>query len=403
MTAFSYRGRDTRGALTTGTIASASATAALAALQVRGLTVVSLREQRPASLSVLGGGRVRVRDLAAFAQQFATIVGAGLPVLRCLAILEEQTGQRRLATAISGVHADVEAGLALSAAMQAHPRVFNPLFCSMVHAGEMAGSLDIALHRIARQLEKDEAVRRAIRSALAYPLLVGCFALAVLLGMILFLVPVFADMYRQLGDAQLPLLTRTLVSLSDGLRSWPGLLGSAALALAIRYILGLRRRARWAPLWDRVRLRAPFGIGELTRRIALARFARTLASLTTSGVPLLPAIAITGQTAGNAVITEALNVVQEAVTRGESISMSLRQAPVFPPMVVQMIAIGEETGALDTLLGKVADFYEDEVDARLKSLTSVIEPLLMLFVGAVVGLVVIAMYLPIFTIMTLVD
>jgi type IV pilus assembly protein PilC len=402
MTAFVYRGRDTRGHAATGTVSGRDATAALSALRDRGLTVTALREARPCLSLRRPGGAVALRDLRLFAQQFATMVEAGLPVLRCLTVLQEQTSSCRLALATADVRAAVEAGTTLSAAMLKHPRVFSRLFCSMVAAGEAGGLLDATLRRVARQLEQEDRIARAVKGAMAYPVLVGLFALAVLFGMVMFLVPVFADMYRQLGDAQLPLLTRAMMRVSALLRSWPGSVAAFAGVIAAHWFAGLRRRPRWAPHWDRLKLRLPLGIGVLVRKIVLARASRTLGALLSSGAPLLVALEITGQAAGNAIVEREMQSVQEAVKRGEGLTAPLRHSRVFPAMVVQMVAVGEETGSLDTMLARIADFYEDEADAGIKSLTALIEPVLMLFVGAVVGAVVVAMYLPIFTMMTLV-
>jgi type IV pilus assembly protein PilC len=280
--------------------------------------------------------------------------------------------------------------------------VFSRLYVSMVRAGELGGILDEVLNRLATQLEKEDSIRRAVKAAMVYPIVIGVFAIIVLIGMVLFLIPIFAGMYKDLGNAQLPLLTRIMVGFSEILRSWWGAVVAAAAILLVWGFLRLKRSEKGAMVWDRVKLRAPMGVGQIVRKLAIARFSRTLGTLISSGVPILQAIEITGQAAGNAVIEKAMIDVQRSVKEGEAITTPLEKVPVFPAMVTQMIAVGEETGNLDSMLDKIADFYEDEVNASIKSLTSVIEPILMLCVGAIVGVVVISMYLPIFNMMNIV-
>jgi type IV pilus assembly protein PilC len=300
------------------------------------------------------------------------------------------------------VRADVEAGTALSDALEKHPKVFSPLYVNMVRAGEIGGILDGVLNRLATQLEKDDNIRRAVKSAMTYPLMIASFALIVMTGMVLFLIPVFAGMYQELGNAQLPLLTRMMVTASDTMRSWKGAIVVVVIIALIVIIRKVKRTEKGTEVWDRFKLHVPMGIGEVIRKIAVARFSRTLGTLVSSGVPILQAIEITGKSAGNVVIEYAMRAVQVSVKEGQTISAPLKDARVFPDMVVQMIAVGEETGALDSMLQKVADFYEDEVNAAVKSLTSILEPIMMLGVGAIVGVVVIGMYLPIFNMMNIV-
>jgi len=274
---------------------------------------------------------------------------------------------------------------------------------SMVRAGEIGGILDEVLNRVATQLEKEDSIRRAVKSAMVYPILIGSFAVIVLIGMVLFLIPIFADMYKELGDAQLPFLTRIMMGISDAMLSFPlNVVIVALIAAGIYGLIRLKRTDRGHHAWDRFKLRIPMGIGAIIQKLAIARFARTLGTLITSGVPILQAIEITGQAAGNVVIEDAMEKVQVSVKEGQSITEPLSEVKVFPAMVTQMISVGEETGSLDAMLGKIADFYEDEVNAAVKSLTSILEPILMLFVGALVGTVVISMYLPIFNMMNIV-
>ncbi len=402
MTNFKYKALDARGGEATGEVESESKVAAAAVLRNKGLTVLDLNEVKQGLGQIQIGGGIKAKDLTVFSRQFATMVNSGLSMLRCLYVLEEQTPNKKFAKVIGEIRADVEAGISLSDALQKHPKVFSKLYVSMVRAGELGGILDEVLNRLATQLEKEDSIRRAVKSAMVYPLLIGSFAIIVLIGMVLFLIPIFAGMYKDLGNAQLPTLTRIMVNLSGVFRSWWGLVVLVAIIALIWGLQQLKRTNRGQHLWDRFKLHVPMGIGEIVRKLAVARFSRTLGTLVTSGVPILQAIEITGQAAGNVVIEDAMVDVQRSVKEGQSITEPLKKVSVFPPMVTQMISVGEETGSLDSMLNKIADFYEDEVNASIKSLTSILEPILMLGVGVIVGTVVISMYLPIFNMMNIV-
>jgi type IV pilus assembly protein PilC len=398
-----YTARKDRGNLFTGTVAGDSKQAVVADLRRQGLTVLKLEEKRTAfDLKTLmeATTRIKTRDKAVFARQFATMIQSGLPVLRALHVLEEQTQNPRLKKIIAGVRANVESGMSLSDAMERYPVAYDRLYVAMVRAGEVGGSLDQALSRLASQLEKDDSIRRTVKAAMTYPVLIACFAIAVMIGMLLFIIPIFANMYNDLGGT-LPLLTRIMLGLSNAMRSY----WYAFFLLIILLVWGFRRLKRTEQgrrTWDRTKLKLPMRLGPVIQKIAVARFSRTMATLTSSGVPVLQAIEITGRTSGNTVIEDAMLDVKESVRSGESIAKPLTRVAVFPPMVTHMISIGEETGALDSMLNKIADFYEDEVDATVKSLTSIIEPIMMLFVGGLVGVIVISMYLPMFNMMNLV-
>ena len=402
MTTFAYKAIDQRGAQATGKIDGDTKVAVAATLRNQGFTVLDLNEVKQGWGQIDLGGRIRSKDLTVFSRQFATMVNSGLSMLRCLYVLEEQTPNKKLAKVVSEIRADVEAGISLSDALEKHPRVFSRLYVSMVRAGELGGILDEVLNRLATQLEKEDSIRRAVKSAMVYPVLIGSFAILVLIGMVMFLIPIFAAMYKDLGNAQLPLLTRIMVGVSELFRSWMGLVVLAVIIGAIWGLRRLKRTERGTMAWDRFKLHIPMGIGQIVRKLAVARFSRTLGTLVSSGVPILQAIEITGQAAGNAVIEKAMVDVQQSVKEGQSITKPLEQVSVFPTMVTQMISVGEETGSLDAMLSKIADFYEDEVNASVKSLTSILEPILMLGVGAIVGTVVISMYLPIFNMMNIV-
>jgi type IV pilus assembly protein PilC len=289
---------------------------------------------------------------------------------------------------------DIESGVSFSEALAKHPKVFNPLYVAMIRAGEAGGVLEQSLERTADQLEKDDALRRQVKSAMAYPTVVLVFAGMVLIGMIAFIVPVFVGVFKDFGG-ELPMITKFTVGLSHTVTGQWYLL----IAGFVGIVVGFKkwRKSSWGrPQWDRLRLRIPAKIGATVQKIALARWSRTFSALYSAGVPIMQAIEVTGQTAGNAVIEDAMEAVIESVKAGGSLAEPLREAPIFPSMVVQMIAVGEETGNLDAMLSKVADFYEDEVAAAIKALTSILEPIMIVLVGGIVGFIVIAMYMPMF-------
>jgi type IV pilus assembly protein PilC len=395
--AFSYTAVDRAGATTVGRAEGESPGAVAARLRARGLTVIDVQAKRPGlDLRELNERmeRVKARQVVVLARQLAAMISSGLTLLRAFQVLEDQAPGKKLHRAISEVRQDIEAGVALSQAMSRHPEVFSDLFISMVRAGEIGGNLDEVLNRVADALERQDELRRTVRSAMAYPSLIAGFAGLVLIGMVMFLIPVFEEMYADL-DAELPALTQMMVGASRAMRSqWYLVLLTPPLA-----VWGLKRwRAteRGGLAWDALKLRLPLGIGDVVRKIAVARVSRTLATLTASGVPILQALEITGRTAGNRVISDPMAEVIARVREGQPLARPLAQAGVFPPMVTQMVEVGEQAGSLDAMLHKVADFYDAEVATTLRALTSILEPVLMILVGAIVGLVVIALYLPMF-------
>lgn len=398
-----FKGLDPSGAPAQGEVTGDSPAQVAAQLRGRGYTVVDISRKRIGfSLRDIRDlyTPVASRDLTVLARQLATMVSSGLSLLRALYVLEEQTEAQKLARTIAAVRQDVETGLAFSQALAKHPAVFNDLFVSMVAAGEVGGNLEAVLERLAHQMENDDHLKRTVRSAMVYPTLVGCFALVVLVAMITLIIPVFAHIFKGLGG-QLPELTRVMLDISSVFRAkW-----YIFVFVPIIVVLGFRwmkRNPRGQLFWDGLKLRMPMRIGEIVRKVAIARFARTLATLTSSGVPILQALEITAKTTGNRVIGDPMAEVAEHVKNGESLAAPLARAGVFPAIVTQMLSVGEETGSLDKMLHKLADFYDDEVETMLKALTSIIEPVMMLVVGAVVGLVVIAMYLPMFDVYNLV-
>jgi len=393
---FTYRAVDAAGVPSKGELSGASKQAVSDALKAQGLTVMDLVE-RKSGLNMeinLLPKRVKAAELTVMTRQLATMIASGMTLLRTFYVLEEQLENQKLKETIGTVREDIESGLSFSDALLKHPKVFNPLYVAMVRAGEAGGVLESALDRVADQLEKDDALRRQVKAAMAYPAVVLGFALCVLLGLIAFIVPVFVGIFDDFGS-ELPLITKVTVQMSELVTSrWYVL-----IAVTVGTVVGFRRwrTSSWGrPQWDRLRLRIPFKIGKTVQKIALARWSRTFSSLYSAGVPIMQAIEVTGQTAGNAVLEEAMEAVIESVKSGGSIAEPLREAPIFPAMTAQMVAVGEETGNLDVMLSKVADFYEDEVAAAIKALTSILEPVMILFVGAIVGFIVVAMYMPMF-------
>jgi type IV pilus assembly protein PilC len=402
MTAFAYRAINADGLELTGEVHAPSVQAAREQLRARGLLAERLDEltaQGEESFRTAFKA-VKPKALQVFSRQFATMIAAGLNVVSSLVILEEQTDDAYLSEVIREVRADVEGGSLLSEAMARHPKVFSRLYVSMVEAGEAAGILDTVLERVAVQIEKETSIKRRVRGALIYPILVLSFACLVLTAMLLFLVPIFSRIYTQLGG-HLPMLTQLVVHASNALRAAWYIIFPAIGATAF----GLRRWKRTESgrkAWDRFKLRIPMKIGEVVLKVTMARFSRTLSSLVAAGVDIIKALEITGQTAGNSVVEEALIEVRARVQSGVPIATPLIENPVFPAMISQMVRIGEETGELDSMLGKIADFYEEEVDVSIQNLTSIIEPIMIIAVGAVVGVIILSMYLPMFKLVTLI-
>jgi type IV pilus assembly protein PilC len=338
--------------------------------------------------------RVKASELTVMTRQLATMISSGMTLLRSFHVLEEQIENKLLRETVATVRGDIESGIAFSDALAKHPKIFSPLYVAMVRAGETGGVLEQSLDRVADQLEKEDSLRRQVKSAMAYPAVVLSFAIAVLLALIAFIVPVFVGVFKDFGG-ELPAITKFTIALSKLVTGQWYLL----LAGTIGGVIGFRRwrKSSWGrPQWDRLRVKIPARIGVTVQKIALARWSRTFSALYSAGVPIMHAIEVTGQTAGNTLVEDAMHDVIESVKSGGSIAAPLKSAPIFPPMVAQMIAVGEETGNLDTMLTKVADFYEDEVAAAIKALTSILEPVMIVLVGSIVGFIVVAMYMPMF-------
>jgi type IV pilus assembly protein PilC len=402
MASYAYTAINASGLELDGEVNAPDAGAAREALRQRGLVALSLDEQAAASQGLgLAIKKVKPKSLQVFSRQFATMIEAGLNVVTALVILEEQTEDKKLAKVITELRADVEGGLLLSEAMARHPRIFSRLFISMVEAGEAAGILDVVLDRVAFQIEKETRIKRRVKGAMMYPLMVMGFATLVLIGMLMFLVPIFVDIFAELGG-DLPMLTQIVVNLSDILRSYYFIVFPVMGAMIYGFFR-LKKTERGRRVWDAFRMRIPFGVGAIVVKVGMARFSRTLSTLVAAGVDIIRSLEITGSTAGNSLIEDATAVVRERVHQGVPIAVPLEDEKIFPPMVSQMVRVGEETGELEKMLAKIADFYEDEVDSSIATLTSVIEPLMMIGVGMVVGVIIISMYMPMFKLLTLIQ
>ena len=397
MATYAFKAIDLSGVKAAGEVEADSKQAVSDQLKQRGLIVLDIADKHGSRKIELGFTKsVKAGELAIFSRQLATMITSGMSILRSLYVLEEQTEGDFLKQTIVAVRKDVEAGLSLSDSMARHPKVFNPLFVAMAQAGEAGGVLEESLLRVADQLQKDASLRRQIRSAMIYPILVIVFAVGVMMALVAFLVPVFEGVFKQFGG-QLPKITQVSVFMSHAVVGYWWLMFGLFGAAIVGFLKW--KKSTWGrPQWDRFRLRVPMKIGSIVQQIAVARWSRTFASLTGAGVPLLQALEITGKTGGNIVVEEAMGSVINSVKRGGTIAAPLAQEPIFPAMVTHMVGVGEETGALDTMLEKIAEFYEDQVEASVKALTSILEPIMIIVIGSIVGFIVISMYMPLFTV-----
>ena len=404
-TSYAYKVRDKEGNLLQGFLEADSTSLVANKLQSMGYVPVSIDEQTKSSVSVdikIPGlsDRVSQKDVAIFCRQFATMINSGLSLIRALNILSEQTENKKLAEIVGEVRMAIEKGSSLSQALAKHPKVFNRLFVAMVKAGETGGVLDSVLLQLADIIEKQVELKRKIKSAMTYPVAVLGLVLLIVTAMLLFVVPTFETLYADLGG-QLPVPTRLLLAVSGFVVKFAPFIivfDVVAIVLLRRWIRTEDGRAHW----DTLKLRVPI-FGKLVHKTAMTRFARTLAVLLRSGVPVLESLEITSETVNNTVVSKAVDDVKEAVRQGESINVPLSRHTIFPPMVTQMLAVGEETGMVDVMLEKVADFYDQEVEATVDALTSLLEPLLIVVLGGAVGGMVVALYMPMFQIINLVE
>ncbi|MGH9057199.1 MAG: type II secretion system F family protein [Acidimicrobiales bacterium] len=403
-TTYAYKVRDRSGKVLAGSLDADNTALVANRLRQMGYVPISIDKKGGAGvrreISIPGlTNRVRLKEIAVFSRQFATMINAGLTLLRSLGILVMQTDNKHFASVLEAVRSDIESGSSLSQALSRHPKQFNRLYVAMVRAGETGGSLDRTLLELAATIEKQVELRGKIRSALTYPIMVLGLVMCILTAMLLFIVPIFKKMYAEL-QGTLPLMTRVLIYVSNiFVHAFPFLI-AGAIGLVIAYRKWVSTPAGKAAR-DRVFLRVPI-MGGLVRKTAMTRFAGTLATLLSSGVPILESLEITADTVGNVVVADGVHAISEGAKRGEPMTRPLVNHPVFPPIVTQMMAVGEETGALDTLLRKVATFYEQEVSRTVDALTSLLEPLLIVVLGGAVGTMVISLYLPMFDIIKLV-
>jgi type IV pilus assembly protein PilC len=398
MSTYVFKAIDLRGQQARGEVEADSKQSVSDQLKANGLIVLDIADKQSArQMELPWANRIKLGDLSILTRQLATMVSSGMTILRSLYVLEAQTENKKLAAQLVLVRKDVEAGLPLSDALERHPKTFNPLIVAMTRAGETGGVLEESLLRIADQLEKEESLRRQVKSAMAYPVVILIFAMIVMLGMVAFIVPVFAGVFKELGDAKMPAMTQFVMGISKVVTGYWYLLIAGTIGGTFGFFKW-KKTPRGRAIWQRFLLRVPFKIGDIFQKVALARWSRTFSALMGAGVPLLQAIDITSQTAGNIVVEEAMAGVTTSVKAGGTIAQPLMDSPVFPSMVGHMVKVGEETGALTTMLTKIGDFYEDQVAASVKALTSILEPVMIVFVGGIVGFIVIAMYLPLFSV-----
>jgi len=402
MATYKYAVRDKAGKVVKGKLTGDSKDAVQSKLNQMGYIILELNQQGGlASLNEISFGTgVNPKDVSIFARQFSTMINAGLSLTKCLSILSAQTESVGLKTVIGQLGKDVETGQSLSDALGKHPKVFPPIFVNMVRAGETGGVLDEVLERVADHFESDLALKAKIKSAMTYPVAMGGLVFVVLIAMMVFVVPTFEKMFADMGG-KLPLMTQLLVDASNFVAGIGGII-TLVVVVGLVFLFKWWSKGPGVRIWDGAKLNMPV-FGSLIRKIALAKFTRTFGTLVSAGVPILSALDIVADTAGNEVVADAVKHARTAIKEGETIAKPLGESKVFPAMLVQMIGVGEETGALDTMLNKVADFYDEEVSTATDGLTSLIEPLMMASLGVIVGGMVIALYLPMFQVITLIE
>ena len=397
---FKWSGKSPKGEVIKGEFTASSKEEVQTYLRKQRIVPTKIAQKSGAPFGIGGGGRVKEKDLVIFTRQFATMIGAGLPLVQALDILANQTENQTFAKNIGDIKSDVEGGATFADALKKFPKIFSDLYTNMVAAGEAGGILDTILVRLAGYIEKAQALKRKVKGAMVYPSVVMTVAILVIVIIMIFVVPTFGKMFDTLGGT-LPAPTQMIIHMSEFLSGPGGIITFAAIISIIVGIVQFRKTETGQKVTDRILLKMPI-VGILFRKVAVAKFTRTLGTLTSSGVPILDGLNITARTAGNKVIEKAVLDVRQGVSEGKTIAEPLTESKVFPPMVNQMIAVGESTGALDNMLEKIADFYDEEVDQAVGNLTSMIEPILMVFLGGTIGFIVVAMYLPIFKLITLI-
>jgi type IV pilus assembly protein PilC len=391
---FMWEGKTRQGAVQKGELAANSKEEVIALLRKQNILPINV-SAKPKELKLsFGAPKITDKDIVILTRQLATMIDAGLPLVQCLDILGSQTENKALGKIVAQVRTDVESGSTFADALKKHPKVFDNLYVNMVAAGEAGGILDTILQRLATYMEKFAKIKAQIKSAMIYPSVILTVAVAVVALLMIVVVPMLANMFAEAGQA-LPLPTRIVISISNFLKGWGGL---SILGVIIIFFVALRQTRKTEKglrMTDGIALKIPVA-GSLIQRVAVAKFTRTLGTLLTSGVPIMEGLLIVSRTAGNKVVEESVMYTRQSVSEGKTLAEPLGKSKVFPQMVVQMIAVGEATGALDNMLNKIADFYDDEVDAAVATLTSMLEPMLMIFLGITVGFVIVAMYMPIF-------
>jgi type IV pilus assembly protein PilC len=391
MSVFVWEGKLANGSIKKGEIEATDKAAAALILKRQRIIPTKLKS-KPKDISLFEK-KVKTKEIVIFTRQFSTMINAGLPLVQCLDILSSQQPNPSFKKVTSQIKSDVEGGSTFADALSKHPKIFDSLYVNLVAAGEVGGVLDTVLNRLAVYMEKNESLKNKVKGAMTYPIIVLCVAFGVVAILMIFVIPTFSDMFKQFGSA-LPGPTQFVVNLSSFFRNfWWAMIG-----FIVAFIVGfkwIRTQEKGRFYTDKMMLRLPV-FGTLIRKVAVAKFTRTLGTMISSGVPIMDGLEITSKTAGNMIIENAIRTVRTAISEGRTMSEPLEQTGLFPGMVVQMIAVGEATGAMDQMLGKIADFYDDEVDTAVEALTSALEPMLMVFLGGIIGFVVVAMYLPIF-------
>lgn len=400
---FEYSYRDKKGKLVKGKLDAPSEDVLIHRLRAQGFAPLDVKQANTGlnmEIKLPGSSRVALKDLAVMSRQFATMIDSGLSLLRALSILAEQTESPALAKVLGEVRGEVEGGTSLSSAMAKHTKVFPPLMINMCRAGEVGGFLDQVLLQIAENMEAEVKLRAKIKSAMTYPVVVFVMAILAVVGMLLFIVPVFSNMFATLGGT-LPAPTRALVFLSSAMKIAAPILLVVAIPASIGWSR-IKDREKVRQAVDPLKLRVPV-FGDLFRKVAISRFARNLGTMLHAGVPILRSLEIVGEAAGNVVIRDAARAVEESVRQGRPLAAPLAEHKVFPPMVVQMLAVGEDTGAMDSMLHKISEFYDQEVEATTEALTSIIEPLMIAVLGSIIGAMIVALYMPIFSVFNLIE
>ncbi len=399
---FQWSGKTVRGTIESGEMTATTREEVIALLRKKNITATVVTEKTKKGIfgKFTLRGKVKDKDIVIFTRQFATMIDAGLPLVQALDILSSQVENKTLGKTLSQVKVDVESGATYADALKKHPRIFSELYVNMVAAGEAGGILDTILNRLAAYIEKAMKLKKKVKGAMVYPAVVTAIAVLVIAVIMIFVVPTFSKMFAQLGGT-LPLPTRIIINMSNFIAGIGGLLSAGAIVAFVVFLVQFRRTEKGKHITDRILLKLPI-FGMLLNKVAVAKFTRTLGTLISSGVPILDGLDITAKTSGNKVIEYAIIDVRKGVVGGKTLAEPITKAQVFPPMVTHMIAVGESTGALDAMLAKIADFYDDEVDATVSNLTAMMEPMLMVFLGGTVGFIVVAMYLPIFKLITLI-